>query len=59
MEPTDGLAFIGRNPGDDNVFIATGDSGNGITHGDDRRLADLGPDRGPSNPWANCTIPRA
>ena len=34
MEPVDGLAFIGRNPGDDdNVFIATGDSGNGMTHG--------------------------
>jgi glycine/D-amino acid oxidase-like deaminating enzyme/nitrite reductase/ring-hydroxylating ferredoxin subunit len=34
MEPIDGLAFIGRNPmDDDNVFIATGDSGNGMTHG--------------------------
>lgn len=34
MEPIDSLAFIGRNPmDDDNVFIATGDSGNGITHG--------------------------
>ncbi|MDQ3803756.1 MAG: FAD-dependent oxidoreductase [Acidobacteriota bacterium] len=34
MEPTDGLAFIGRNPLDsDNVYIATGDSGNGMTHG--------------------------
>jgi len=34
LEPVDGLAFIGRNPLDaDNVFIATGDSGMGITHG--------------------------
>jgi Glycine/D-amino acid oxidases (deaminating) len=34
MEPVDGLAFIGRNPlDDDNVFIATGASGNGMTHG--------------------------
>ena len=34
LEPVDSLAFIGRNPGDaDNVFIATGDSGNGMTHG--------------------------
>lgn len=34
MEPVDSLAFIGRNPLDeDNVFIATGDSGNGMTHG--------------------------
>jgi glycine/D-amino acid oxidase-like deaminating enzyme/nitrite reductase/ring-hydroxylating ferredoxin subunit len=34
LEPADGLAFIGRNPGDsERVFIATGDSGNGMTHG--------------------------
>ncbi len=36
LEPKDGIAFIGHNPSDDkkkNVFIATGDSGNGITHG--------------------------
>jgi glycine/D-amino acid oxidase-like deaminating enzyme len=34
IEPADGLAFIGKNPGgSDRVFIATGDSGNGITHG--------------------------
>jgi glycine/D-amino acid oxidase-like deaminating enzyme/nitrite reductase/ring-hydroxylating ferredoxin subunit len=34
MEPVDGLAFIGRNPmDDDNVYIATGDSGHGMTHG--------------------------
>ena len=33
VEPIDGLAFIGKNPGDDNVFIATGDSGHGMTHG--------------------------
>lgn len=34
LEPIDGLAFIGRNPMDKpNVFITTGDSGNGMTHG--------------------------
>lgn len=33
MEPVDSLAFIGRNPGDKNIFIATGDSGMGMTHG--------------------------
>jgi glycine/D-amino acid oxidase-like deaminating enzyme/nitrite reductase/ring-hydroxylating ferredoxin subunit len=34
MEPVDGLAYIGRNPADEpNVYIATGDSGNGMTHG--------------------------
>jgi glycine/D-amino acid oxidase-like deaminating enzyme/nitrite reductase/ring-hydroxylating ferredoxin subunit len=34
MEPVDGMAFIGRNPGDrQNVYIITGDSGMGMTHG--------------------------
>jgi glycine/D-amino acid oxidase-like deaminating enzyme/nitrite reductase/ring-hydroxylating ferredoxin subunit len=33
LEPIDMLGFIGRNPGDENIFIATGDSGNGMTHG--------------------------
>lgn len=34
MEPMDSLAYIGKNPFDsNNIFIATGDSGNGMTHG--------------------------
>src|SRR5215210_4937104 len=34
METQDGLAFIGRNPMDAaNVYVATGDSGMGMTHG--------------------------
>lgn len=33
MEPVDGLAFLGHNPMDkNNVYIITGDSGNGMTH---------------------------
>ena len=33
MEPMDGLAYMGRNPMDqNNVYIITGDSGNGMTH---------------------------
>jgi nitrite reductase/ring-hydroxylating ferredoxin subunit len=33
MEPSDGPAYLGRNPMDDkNVYIITGDSGNGMTH---------------------------
>ena len=33
MEPADGIALLGRNPMDeDNVYIITGDSGNGMTH---------------------------
>ena len=33
MEPIDSMAYIGKNPGDDNIYIITGDSGNGMTHG--------------------------
>ncbi len=58
MEPIDGLAFIGRNPADaDNVFIATGDSGMGMTHGTIAGvlLTDLIMER--ANPWAELYDP--
>ena len=58
MEPVDGLAFIGRNPADaDNVFIATGDSGMGMTHGTiaGMLLTDLIMKR--QNPWADLYDP--
>lgn len=58
METVDGLAFIGRNPGDkDNVFIVTGDSGMGMTHGTiaGMLLTDL--IMGRENPWATLYDP--
>lgn len=34
MEPADYMAFIGRDPGKrENVYVSTGDSGHGMTHG--------------------------
>lgn len=34
IEPVDYMAYIGKNPGgDEHIWIATGDSGNGMTHG--------------------------
>jgi Rieske Fe-S protein len=33
LDPIDYSAFIGRNPGSQNIFVHTGDSGQGITHG--------------------------
>jgi glycine/D-amino acid oxidase-like deaminating enzyme/nitrite reductase/ring-hydroxylating ferredoxin subunit len=58
LEPIDGLAYIGRNPGDhDNVFVVTGDSGHGLTHG---TLAGLIlPDLilGRANPWTTLYDP--
>lgn len=59
IEPNDGLAFIGRDPGgEDNVYVVTGDSGNGITHGTlaGLLLADLVADR--ANPWAALYDPK-
>ncbi len=53
MEPIDGVAFIGRNPGDaDNVYIATGDSGMGMTHGTIAGLLLTDLILGRDNPWA-------
>lgn len=31
-EPVDSLGYIGRNPGDSNVYIVSGDAGNGLTY---------------------------
>jgi glycine/D-amino acid oxidase-like deaminating enzyme len=33
QEPHDGMAYIGALPHHQNVFVVTGDSGNGLTHG--------------------------
>jgi glycine/D-amino acid oxidase-like deaminating enzyme/nitrite reductase/ring-hydroxylating ferredoxin subunit len=57
METIDYLAFIGRNPGDDNVYVATGDSGMGLTHGTiaGMLLGDL--IQGHENPWAGLYDP--
>jgi glycine/D-amino acid oxidase-like deaminating enzyme/nitrite reductase/ring-hydroxylating ferredoxin subunit len=33
LDPVDYAAFIGRNPGNNHVFVHTGDSGQGLTHG--------------------------
>jgi len=58
METVDGLAFIGRNPNDeDNVFVATGDSGMGMTHGTIAGM--IIPDlvAGRANRWASLYDP--
>jgi glycine/D-amino acid oxidase-like deaminating enzyme/nitrite reductase/ring-hydroxylating ferredoxin subunit len=59
MEPVDSLAFIGRNPGDhDNVYICTGDSGNGMTHGTIAGMLVTDLAMGRANPWEKLYDPR-
>lgn len=58
MEPIDCLAFIGKNPGtDEHIYVATGDSGNGMTHGTiaGMLLTDLIMAR--RNPWTRLYDP--
>ena len=58
MEPIDGLAFIGQNPlDDDNVFIATGDSGMGMTHGTIAGILLTDLIIGRDNPWKTLYDP--
>jgi FAD dependent oxidoreductase./Rieske [2Fe-2S] domain. len=58
MESTDNVAFIGSNPKDDpNVYIATGDSGAGITHGTIAGILLRDLIVGRDNPWANLYNP--
>lgn len=58
MEPVDGLAFIGKNPGpDEHIYIITGDSGNGITHGTIAGILLTDLITGRENPWKDIYDP--
>lgn len=58
METIDGAAYIGRNPMDKpNVYIATGDSGMGMTHGTIAALILSDLIQGRDNPWAKFYDP--
>jgi glycine/D-amino acid oxidase-like deaminating enzyme/nitrite reductase/ring-hydroxylating ferredoxin subunit len=57
MEPVDSLAFIGRNPGDENIYICTGDSGNGMTHGTIAGMLISDLILGVNNPWSTVYDP--
>ena len=58
METQDGLGFIGRNPLDaPNVYVATGDSGMGMTHGTIAGILLTDLIVGRPNPWADLYDP--
>ncbi|EON95802.1 putative fad dependent oxidoreductase protein [Phaeoacremonium minimum UCRPA7] len=56
-EPVDYVGFIGKNQGNDRIYVVTGDSGNGLTHGviAGRLIADE--IEGIENPWAKLYNP--
>jgi Rieske Fe-S protein len=58
MEPVDSLGFIGKDPANDpGVYIATGDSGNGMTHGTIAGILLTDLIRGRGNAWARLYEP--
>jgi glycine/D-amino acid oxidase-like deaminating enzyme/nitrite reductase/ring-hydroxylating ferredoxin subunit len=57
IEPVDYLAYIGRNPGDRHVWLVTGDSGNGMTHGTIAGLLLPALIAGEEHPWADLYDP--
>jgi glycine/D-amino acid oxidase-like deaminating enzyme/nitrite reductase/ring-hydroxylating ferredoxin subunit len=58
QETADGLALIGPNPGDaPYIYIATGDSGMGMTHGTIAGMMITDSIMGRANPWATLYDP--
>ena len=57
METQDYLAFAGRNPGDEHVYVATGDSGMGMTHSTIAGIIITDLIHGAEIPWAKLYDP--
>ena len=57
IEPLDSMGYIGKNPGDKNIFIVTGDSGNGMTHGTIAGILLTDLIFGRENPWEKLYSP--
>lgn len=58
MEPADGIAFLGNNPMDsDNVYVITGDSGNGMTNCTAGAMLVRDKILGRVNPWEEIYSP--
>ncbi len=57
MEPIDSLAYIGKNPGDENIYIITGHSGNGMTYSTLGGMIIKDIITGKENPWIKMYSP--
>jgi glycine/D-amino acid oxidase-like deaminating enzyme/nitrite reductase/ring-hydroxylating ferredoxin subunit len=59
LEPADYMAWIGRDPGgEENVYIASGDSGHGMTHGTIAGILLTDLVLGRDNPWEKLYDPK-
>lgn len=58
IEPADGLAHIGKSPDIEHVFVVTGDSGNGLTHGTIAGLVLPDLIQGKQHAWAELYSPK-
>ncbi|HEX5059678.1 MAG TPA: FAD-dependent oxidoreductase [Kofleriaceae bacterium] len=57
QEPSDGMAYIGKLPGHPHIYVVTGDSGNGITHGTVAGLLLPSLIRDRPHPWQHIYAP--
>lgn len=57
MEPIDSLAYIGKNPDEENIYIITGLSGNGMTYGTLGGIIITDIITGKENPWIEIYSP--
>ena len=57
IEPLDSMAYIGKNPGNDHIYIVTGDSGNGMTHGTIAGILITDLINGKDNTWSKLYDP--
>lgn len=57
MEPVDGVAYLGRNPGDRQVYLISGDSGDGMLHCTIGALLIRDLIQGRANAWADFYDP--
>lgn len=57
MDSQDGIAYIGRNPGNENIFIQTGDNGDGLTYSAIGGMLIRDLILGKTSPWADLYSP--
>ncbi|MCP1999814.1 FAD-dependent oxidoreductase [Nitrobacter winogradskyi] len=57
LETVDYAGFIGRDPGGSNIYVAMGDSGQGLTHGVMGAMLNTGLILGEDHPWKDLYAP--